>query len=64
MMRNEMNDMPIVPGIPQSPMSMRIAQRMVIAQQHAVMVWMTVVDNFELLAGCADAEVKPPNGTD
>ncbi|MFL3002499.1 MAG: hypothetical protein ACJZ4L_02215 [Candidatus Poriferisodalaceae bacterium] len=45
-------------------MSMRIAQRMVIAQQHAVMVWMTVVDNFELLAGCADGEVKPPNGTD
>ena len=38
MMRNEVNDIPIVPGIPQSPISMRIAQTMVIAQQEAVAV--------------------------
>jgi len=38
MMRNDLNDMPIVPGMPHRPMSMRTAQTMVTTQQHAVMV--------------------------
>ena len=37
MTRNDGNDMPIVPGLPHKPMSMRTAQTMVTTQQHAVM---------------------------
>ena len=38
MMRNAPKDMPIVPGMPHRPMSMRTAQMMVSTQQHAVTV--------------------------
>ena len=60
--RNDGNDIPIVPGVPNRPISIWTAQAMVATQQAAPMPWMVATERFVWFAGVtAGGGVSPPN---